>query len=302
MGFWGNKLYQNDTALDVRDQFETLLRNGLSIEVITNRLITDFEDAMGDLEEEPLFWLALADSQCDFGLLLPSVKGKALYWIENQSNIDRLNELKVKILSHKNVERKNERKTPYKCEWNVGDVYAYQLKSDLSKSIGLFGRYFLIQKVDEYTWHSGHIVPIVYVKITNNSEIPSSLATYEQSEYVQTWFTKYEDRFLPIDGKRPLEDMAEKSKLRYDVDEYGYLPEFRLTILITSKRIIPSDLIYVGNFIEASPPSIEFVPHSKDSIVAVSWGKKGETFETKLINRYCGHNLRHLSIYHKSLS
>ena len=100
----------------------------------------------------------------------------------------------------------------YICKWNIGDVFAYQLESDLAEERGLLGRYFLIQKVDEGTWHPGHIVPIVYVKITKDEKLPSSIEEYNQLEYVQTWFTKYEERFWPIDMSCPNKDIAEKSK------------------------------------------------------------------------------------------
>ena len=96
---------------------------------------------------------------------------------------------------------------------------------------------------------------------------------------------------------RPQEDIAEKSKINYQVDEYGFLPEYRVLLLNTSKRVIPKKLIYVGNFANAIHPQKEFIPHSKENVVSVSWKQFGDTFETKMIKCYCGHNLRELSIY-----
>lgn len=152
--------------------------------------------------------------------------------------------------------------------------------------------------MDEGVWYPGHIVPIVYVKITNDSRLPANIEEYNRLEYVQTGFSKYEERFWPIDMTRPQEDIAEKSKLNYQVDEYGFLPRYRTELLNTSKKVIPANLIYVGNFANAIPPQKEFVPHSKQNIAPVSWSKFGETFESKMIKWYCGHNLRELSIYH----
>ena len=168
---------------------------------------------------------------------------------------------------------------------------------DLAKARGLYGRYFLVQKIDEDIWYPGHVIPIVYVKITRDVSIPSNVEEYNQLEFVQTWFTKYEDRFWPIDMRRPQEDIAEKSKINYQVDEYGFLPQYRAKLLNTSKRVIPAKLIYVGNFANAAWPQKEFIPHSKENIVTVPWKQFHETFETKLIKRYCEHNLRELSIY-----
>ena len=192
------------------------------------------------------------------------------------------------------------RKKLYQCQWKLGDTFAYELESDLAKEKGLYGRYFLIQKVDETVWYPGHIVPIVYVKITDDSLLPSNVEAYDKLEYVQTWFTKYEDRFLPIDMSCPQEDIAQKAKMHYEVDEYGFLPQYRAILLNTSPTIIPAKLIYIGNFANALPPQKEFIPHIKLNIVAASWNRSSDYFETKMIKRYCGHNLRELSIYANS--
>lgn len=312
MGMWGFELYQNDTSLDVKDKFEELYNAGKTVQCITDELIEDYGSVIGDIDEEPLFWLALADTQWNFGVLIPLVKDKALYWIDKGSGVfncqtidmsakikrkKSLDELQVKLLSPQPPVKKPVKKRIYKCQWKIGDVFAYQLESDLAKERGLYGRYFLIQKIDEGVWHPGHIVPIVYVKITSDTNLPSNTEEYNQLEYVQTWFTKYEERFWPIDMKLPQEDIAEKSKINYQVDEYGFLPQYRVKLLNTSKRAMPSKLIYVGNFADAVRPQKEFVPHSKENVVSVSWKQFDETFETKMIKRYCGHNLRELSIY-----
>lgn len=312
MGMWGFDLYQNDISLDVKDEFEKLYYAGISVQDITDKLTEDYKSIMGDINEEPLFWFALADSQWNLGVLLPVVKEKALYWIAKDSSMfnyqiidvsskakmkKTLDDLQAKLLSPQPPVKKVVKKRIYKCQWKVGDVFAFRLDSSLAKERGLYGRYFLIQKVDEDVWPPGHIVPIVYVKITSDNNLPSNIEEYNKLEYVQTWFTKYEDRFLPIDMRRPQEDIAEKSKINYQVDEYGFLPQYRVELLNTSKKVIPTKLIYVGNFVNAVRPQKEFIPHVKENILTVSWKQFDETFETKMIKCYCGHNLRELSIY-----
>ena len=169
----------------------------------------------------------------------------------------------------------------------------------MAKEKGLYGRYFLIQKVDEGEWYPGHIVPIIYVKITDDINLPSNVEEYNKLEYVQTSFTEYEYRFCPVDMRRPQEDIAEKSKINYQVDEYGFLPQYRARLLNTSKRVIPQKLIYIGNFADVAQPQNEFIPHTKENIVSVAWKLFDETFETRMIKWYCGHNLRELSIYRR---
>ncbi len=194
-------------------------------------------------------------------------------------------------------EKKVRRRTVFQCTWEMGDVFSYQLDSDLAKEKGLYGRHFLIQKVDEGVWHPGHMVPIVYVKITVDDKLPSDLDEFNELEFVQTWFTRYEERFWPIDGTRPEEDMAEKAKIDYKVDEFGFLPQYRIMLLNISESCIPKKLKYLGNFKSANNPPLEFVPHSKDNITNIFWKQFDETFETKMIKRYCNHNRRELSIY-----
>lgn len=47
------------------------------------------------------------------------------------------------------------------------------------------------------------------------------------------------------------------------------LPQYRVELLNTSKRIIPEKLIYIGNFVNAVRPQKEFVPHTKENGAAV---------------------------------
>ena len=308
MGAWGAGLYENDTALDVKDEFEKLFNDGKGVQEITDGLTAEFESIMDCADEAPLFWFALADTQWKFGVLLPDVKENALRWINELKSQTAdtpdgawqgkaLDDLQTKLLSPLPPVKKPKKKRIYKCEWKIGDVFAYQLESELAKERGLYGRYFLIQKVDEGTWYPGHIVPIIYVKLTKDANIPSTVEEYDEAEYVQTRFTKYEERFWPIDMSRPKEDIEEKTKLNYEVDEYGFLPQYRLTLLNTSKRVIPKKLIYVGNFPDAIRPKKEFIPHAKVNIGVIWWKHFDMTFETEMIKKYCGHNLRELSIY-----
>ena len=288
MGMWGIGLYQNDTALDVQEEFKELFQKGKNVQEITDVLLARYAEGLDDPAEASTFWLALADTQWCYGILLPEVRQTALDWIEKSLKIaEDFVDLKFRKKAMKVLEDLREKlcspqppakippKTPprsrlYRCPWNVGDVYAYRLTSALAKERGIAGRYFLIRKVDEDTWHPGHIIPIVYVKITKDESLPVTLEEYEQLEYVQTAITNYANRFCPIDGKRPEEDILEKSKLTYEVDEYGFLPQFRIELVSTSKKCVPQALLFLGNFTGATPPAKEFVPHTKANIRAVS--------------------------------
>ena len=50
MGMWGFELYQNDTALDVKDEFEELFNAGKTAQEITDKLTEDYKSIMGDID------------------------------------------------------------------------------------------------------------------------------------------------------------------------------------------------------------------------------------------------------------
>ena len=189
MGSWGPKLYQDDVAEDVRDYYKDQLRRGKTNEEVTNELIEDNEDIISDEDEAPVFWFALADTQWSLGRLFPFVKEKALEHLKSGENLKRweeeainkkeykarekvLQELEQKLMSPMPPEKKVSQYKLYKCEWNIGDVFAYKLESDYAKEKGLDNKYLLIRKVYEDIWWPGHTVPIVYVQITKDEKIP----------------------------------------------------------------------------------------------------------------------------------
>ena len=151
MGKWGFGLYQNDTALDVRDEFKELFNAGKTAQEITAQTTEEYQSIMGDIDDEPLFWYALADTQWNFGVLLSEVKEKALYWINKECDIFKdqttdisaetkrkktLDDLRVKLLSPQPPVKRAVKKRIYKCQWKMGDVFAYQLESELAKKEG----------------------------------------------------------------------------------------------------------------------------------------------------------------------
>ena len=251
MGFWGPGLYQNDVSADVKDTVTKYWQEGKSGEEIAGLLLEEFQTlAEEDSAEGAFFWLGLADSLWDLGLLPEEIRARAVAWLDQESVFDSIPDsplvapmgkrrrnmlarLRVKLASPQPKARKYryvERK-PRSCGWELYDVYAYQLRCESANALGLTGRWFLFQKIDEVL--SGKtIIPIVYVKITKDSRLPENAEEYDAAEYVQVWFTKYEDRFLPLDFSRLQEDIAEKSKLTYEVDEYGLLPQFRINLHI----------------------------------------------------------------------
>jgi len=64
VGTWGVKLYDNDSASDVRDEWLTALRLGASADEATGEMLARWGE-----DDDPLVWLALADTQWTWGRL-----------------------------------------------------------------------------------------------------------------------------------------------------------------------------------------------------------------------------------------
>ena len=187
MGTWGTSLYASDSTNDIRGDYLDKLRRGKTNEEATQELI-DANTNTGNAEEESLFWFALADTQWDYGRLLPNVKEKALFCLSQDKEWERWKESGQKKLSAwkktlETLRRKLESPQPpikkvsvyrlYRCKWNLGDVFAYRFTSHYSNEKGFEGKYVIFRKVSEDTWWPGHIIPVVQVYKWLGDDIPS---------------------------------------------------------------------------------------------------------------------------------
>jgi hypothetical protein len=143
MGTWGTDLYNDDTALDVRDDYKDILGDGISEPEATNRLIEQWKSALSDPDDSPIFWLALADTQWNLGRLQVRVKQEAFSVIENNSDLTRwlsdtkqsakrkvvLERLKQKLETDQPAEKKVKKRYVDSTDWNLGDVYCLRLQS-----------------------------------------------------------------------------------------------------------------------------------------------------------------------------
>lgn len=307
MGAWGANLYQDDVALDVKDEYKDNLRRGKTNEEAMQEIIDKYQELLEDEEDRGVFWLALADTQWNLGRLDEQVKEQALEIIELGTDLKRweineklynkrkeiLEKLKEKLLSPQPEEKRMPKYRTYKCEWKNGDVFAYQLKSEYAKEQGLEGRYLIIQKIDEIDWYPCSTIPLVRVKITEDKTIPKTEKEIDELEYIQTWFTSYERRFAGFSALRPLKDQIKG--MSFNTDEYGLLPEYMVSIVITSKNMTKGKLTYLGNYINITPPQNEFIPICKDNFPKILW----KDFEERLMEMYFGHNKRNLEVYQR---
>lgn len=273
MGAWGPSLYDNDFAKDIRGDYVDLLRRGLSSEDATTQLISKNQDILDDIEEAPLFWYSLAETQWSYGRLLPFVQAKALEYIECPEEMERWMdsgedavrawektrlELKEKLLSPQPKTKRISRYRFYRCKWNLGDVYAYKFHSEYSREMGIWGKYIIFRKVEEdFSW-PGHIVPVVHVYKWIGIELPSIEDLHKLSLLPQ--------KFFPV---------AYEKHPKWE-------KEYRLDILISQEKEMPDEhLTYLGNI-----PGDDLIPYQERGCLSGYARTQWDSFEKKMITQY----------------
>lgn len=83
MGAWGTGIFDNDDALDIQARFRRYVREGLSLEEVTQKCIWDYPDPMHDVSVV----LALAALQMEQGRLLLDIRQRAFRMIEEKQDI-----------------------------------------------------------------------------------------------------------------------------------------------------------------------------------------------------------------------
>lgn len=269
MGAWGPRLYQDDIAEEVRDYYKDQLHRGKTGKEITQELIAQNEYAISDPDDAPVFWFALADTQWNLGRLEDLVRDQALHHIRDGYDVKRwaaedpqgaktraetLEKLQQKLLSPQPAEKKIAQYKLYRCEWKIGDVYAYRLNGDYAKENGMFGKFLYFIKVDEEVWHPGHIVPVVYFYWITGDKL-LSLNELKTINYIPQFF-------VPEVYKRD----PKRQRL------------YLLKLLSTSLRVIPNDrLTFIGNLQE-----IKRVDNEDPNSYQISW----KDFERYIIDNF----------------
>jgi len=244
MGTWGSGIYQNDLSDDVRIDVIDLLRKGLSIDELLNQLYIEYRLAISDTDDQDNFWFALADVFWKYGIQNESVTEEALTRItksivvmqsstidQNTKERKKVLEVLLKRLSIANPKPKSVPKIPraFRCDWKIGDVFAYKLEGEEAEALGISNQYILLIKVDESSVYPNHIIPVVYIKLSSSGLLPNTIEDINNAMYLRSTFARRKE-------------------------------EYRYQIISTSKRSIPKDkLIYIGNYDSISFPPNEYI-------------------------------------------
>lgn len=185
MGAWGTGLYSDDYTADIRGDYLDCLKKGKTNKEAL-RIIFEKDGPEPGSEDEPAFWYALADMLWNYGRLIPEVKEKALYFLENAPEDDRwdspttlekrkqvLAKLKEKLLTEQPPEKKVRPYVYYNCPWKLGDVFAYQMHKKVSEEYGMKGKYIVFRKITEAWGWPDNIVPVIQIYRWIGDELPT---------------------------------------------------------------------------------------------------------------------------------
>jgi hypothetical protein len=223
MGVWGTAIFSDDNASDIREEYRTLLGDGLNGPEATDRLIQEWQPSIGrDPDLAAVFWLALAVTQWKCGRLEQRVKQEAIQAIDSGAGLrlwkgtdQERQRAKVLDATRKLLHdpqppaRRIAKVFRATCDWEPGELIGYQLLS---------GSYVVFQVTDLHT-DKGGTGPICEMYDWQGPTVPS-----------------------PVDlascSMRPL-----KSLWKTDA-EPGRPPQYRMMILQASKREFPHARIF----------------------------------------------------------
>jgi hypothetical protein len=280
MGAWGPKLYQDDISLDVKAVFLDYRRNGKTMEEVMQCLMNDFGYVIEDIDDSIPFWLTLADLQWRQGDLLPCVKQKAMEILNGGADLKRwkeenprffssrekeLNILKLKLTSPLPPKKEYPPIKLFRCEWKDGDLFALPITRDYPNSELLKGRNILIHKIGDSKFSPGHVIPRVRVKITDTSDLPKDLDEVNRVRYIP--LTRYKTSDFLVGYVQSYDNTPFYEKLNHPLaDENGFYSRYIGILYFTSRRAIPKNLVYLGNYPNLNPPRYENVTRIDDDV------------------------------------
>lgn len=240
------KLTDFPIIAEIKETYLKYRKSGYSRDDAVAQLQSAYESEIkyGSEDDAVFFWIGLADAQYSFKELSEEVAMRGMVAI----NVIEQADLQV---APEDFYRRRERyacapmpertrfskSKKFRCGWNIGDTFAYQLSGAGAKSCGLEGRYILIRKVDEFEFGDGKLFPVVTFTMWDDTPLPQNAEEFQRLPMLKL-----------VCGRLGL------SKSLY---------EYRAEIIVSSKRKLNAlSLVYLGNFQKILMPADEvIIPH-----------------------------------------
>lgn len=114
MGAWGTDIFEDDFALDVKEEYQDLIDENKSAQEAVSILTERYSEELSDEEDNGVFWLSIVAIQIESKSLVSLTKENALSVINEGTDLDRwqddsdlleerkkvLESLKIQILNY----------------------------------------------------------------------------------------------------------------------------------------------------------------------------------------------------------
>ena len=231
-------------VLEVKDAYISIRRDGNNrvdaVRLLTEKYIQEIQSGAED--DGLLFWVGLADGQVRLKELTFEVAEKGLSAIQslahNGLNIypgdltRRQAQYKSAPMPEQTV-RKSAKK--FRCNWSMGDTFAYQLSGEDAVKMGIAGKHILLRKVDALEFGDGRLLPVVTLSLWGDNQLPYTAQDFRKAPFLRV-----------------------QSRLFGQCTSKMY--EYRVEIIIQSKRQLDAlGLKYLGNFQDIQMPENEII-------------------------------------------
>lgn len=227
---------------EIKNEYVELRQQGSNRVTAVQKLMESYRYELSDMDEAAqLFWIGLADAQYYWKELTEEVGRKGLEalnmverceWHVASSDIKRRRENYAKAPMPERKACKPQSK--FRCTWQLGDTFAFQLVSQHAQNIGYLGQYVLLRKVAEAECRGG-IYPVVMVSLCNGEVLPMN-----------------EESFRSL----PLIKLQSGGRCFSPKDKF----EYRTVIYAKSDKQLRSlPLTYCGRFVNVSNPPDEII-------------------------------------------
>ena len=236
---------------DIKNEYLKLRKEGMAREetlsVLQKRYAAEIDGAAED--DGAVFWIALADGQWENREISAETAEKALgalavvegsEWGIPKTDISRR---RAWYSNAPMPEKKiGPHRSKFRCGWNVGDTFAYQLTGPAAEENGVCGQYILMRKVSDVEFGDGRLLPVVTLSLWAEKPFPQNTAEFCS---------------VPL---------LKLSRGRFGLPDS--LHEYRTQIIIRSQKQLRSiPLIYVGNFSDVPAPEDEVIVNYAGSML-----------------------------------
>ena len=180
--------------------------------------------------------------------------------------------------------------------WKKWDTFYYKIESE-NEIIN--NRYLLFVKVDDTQWYEKYSCPIFRVLITKNDKLPTSFEEVNNLEHVQTSQVYWYERWNSTDlhNMDYYHVIKERCNMKCYPDELNFLKIYPASIVIDSRKNLPDNWHYLGNYPITNLPKDEFIPYTELKIKenCYYWKPDGRNDIKRMVQNYLNYNLK--SIY-----